>query len=127
MVTAEGDGIKGGNKWLPDRPELTFESLSGLFADRLYRIPASGGAQKHFRPAISQFEDYPGGRKTPNDILSAARLSEYGVLGVMDQHKPPERGYAAGMAHLQKVTEQWKIPAYVTKPHANHLEGAGYC
>jgi hypothetical protein len=91
---------------------------------RLYKIPASAGAQRFFGPAIDQFENYPGGKRTPKDILSAARLAEFGCLAVLDQYDRPakKKGYAEAMAQLEVSRGEWKIPAYVTQPYRNELK-----
>jgi len=116
--------LKAENKWKTDRPELTYESLAPLFANKLYKIPASAGAQKFFRPAIDQFENYPGSKRSPKDILSAVRLAELGCLAVLDQYGSPakEKGYAEAMAQLERTRHEWKTPAYVTNPQKKQLK-----
>jgi hypothetical protein len=114
-VTAEGDGIKGQNEWFPDRPDLTFESLADLFSNLTYRIPATAGALKHFAEALRQIEDYPGGKRTPKDILSALRLAEYGCLGVMDHHTAGQKRQTN--QQRQKAMDDLKMPPYLRRSH----------
>ena len=124
VVTSEGDGLTAADKWRADRPELTYESLAPLFANQSYKIPASAGAQKFFRPVIDQFEGFPGGKRTPKDILSAARLAEFGCLAVLDQYDPPaqKKGYAEAIAQLERTRDERRIPAYVTNPYRKQLK-----
>ena len=124
IVTSEGEGLKAEGKWQTDRPDLTYESLAPLFANQLYKIPASAGAQKFFRSAIEEFKNFPGGKRTPKDILSAARLAEFGCLAVLDQYDTPakEKGYAEAMAQLEVSRGEWKIPGYVTNPYKKQLK-----
>lgn len=65
IVTSEGDGLKAQSKWRADRPELTYPSLSELFANQLYKIPAASGARRLFKPAIDQFERYTPNSRSP--------------------------------------------------------------
>lgn len=124
VVTADQDGgLKGGTKWLPDRRELTYESLGDLFTNRLYRVPASSGALKAFEQAINQFEGYPGNKRFAKDIISAARLAEYGCLHAMEawtQQAP--KSYGEQMERLEQTRQEQKIPAYVTAPHRRRLK-----
>jgi hypothetical protein len=126
VVTSEGEGLKAENKWQADRPELTYESLAPLFANKLVKIPASAGAQKFFRPAINQLENYPGSRRSPKDILSAVRLAEFGCLAVLDQYNPPakEKGYAESLTQLERHSSQWKTPPYITNRYKKQLQDA---
>jgi hypothetical protein len=125
VVTSEGEGLKAEDKWQTDRPELSYESLAPLFANKLYKIPASAGAQRFFRPAINQLENYPGSKRSPKDILSAVRLAEFGCLSVLEQFRPPaksQKSYGEAIARLQDQAYSNRIPAYVMKPHLRHLK-----
>ena len=124
VVTSEGEGLAAVDKWQADRPELTYESLAPLFANQLYKIPASAGAQRFFAPAIDQFESYPGGKRTPKDILSAVRLAEFGCLAVLDQYDPPaqKKGYAEAIAQLERTRDGWRTPPYITSRYRKQLK-----